>query len=127
LNKHEILRTDFVKNAIGRKNTSDRFARAETAETSAGVCDRFDCTSIGLTEINVGTVSKIVNEDGRLPFRRGLAGWFSIWKRSMNSKGGQKILQLPAKFVPRFFTDEQKQSRVFMWQKLLDGVSNDQN
>jgi hypothetical protein len=53
-------------------------------------------------------------------------GWqMMVWNRPMNYKGGLKILQISVKFVPRMFTDEQKQSRVFVCQEHLDEVSND--
>jgi transposase len=63
--KHEMLKTAFDDNAMGRTQTFDWFSRFKRGETSVADSERSGRPSTGRTEENVENTRKIVNKNRR--------------------------------------------------------------
>jgi hypothetical protein len=62
---HEMLRTAFGNDAMGRTQTFEWFSRFKRGDTSVEDSERSHRSSTGRTDENVENVRKIVNEDRR--------------------------------------------------------------
>jgi hypothetical protein len=62
---HEVLKTAFVDNAVGRTQTSERFSRFKRGETSDEDSERSGRPSTSRTDENLANVRKIDNQDRR--------------------------------------------------------------
>jgi hypothetical protein len=63
LEMHEMLKTAFGDNAMGRAQTCEWFSRFKRGETSVKDSEHSGCALTGHSDENMEDVCKIVNED----------------------------------------------------------------
>jgi hypothetical protein len=85
---HEMLKTAFGGNAMGRTQTFEWFSRFKRGETSVEDSEGSGRPSTGHTDENVENVRKMFNEDRRntiteIAGRLGL--WYGTWQRILST------------------------------------------
>jgi hypothetical protein len=85
---HEMLKTAFGDNAMGRTQSFERFSRFKLGETLVEDSERSGRPSTGRTDENVGSVREIFNEDRRntimeIAGRLGLS--YGTWQRILRA------------------------------------------
>jgi hypothetical protein len=60
---HEMLKTAFSDNGMGRTQTFEWFSRFKRGQDLVEDCEHSDCPSTGCTDKNVDEVRKTVNKE----------------------------------------------------------------
>jgi hypothetical protein len=106
---HDMLKTAFSDNAMGRTQTFECFFRFKSRETSVEDCEHSGCPSIADTQENVEKVCRIVIEDQQSTISETASRLGLLYETCQQILTEDlNIWQISAKFVPRLLTDNQK-------------------